>query len=60
MSNAFQDTKSAADFYDVKVKELGSNIQDLEVIVQNKTNNLRVVEEGKCLLDPPVIYLHAC
>jgi hypothetical protein len=29
------------------VKELGSNIQDLEAIVQNKTNSLRVVEEGE-------------
>jgi len=41
-----QDTKSAADFYEGKVNDLGANIKDLEVIVQNKTNNLRVVEEG--------------
>lgn len=41
-----QDTKSATDFYDAKVKELGANIQNLEAIVQGKTNNLRVVEEG--------------
>jgi len=42
-----QDTKSAAEFYDDKVKQLASNITDLEAIVQQKTNNLRVVEEGK-------------
>ncbi|EAA36114.1 hypothetical protein GE21DRAFT_2331 [Neurospora crassa] len=40
-----KDTKSATDFYDAKVKELGANIQNLEAIVQGKTNNLRVVEE---------------
>ncbi|KAM7190551.1 Prefoldin [Naviculisporaceae sp. PSN 640] len=40
-----KDTKSASEFYDEKVKELGANIADLEVIVQSKTNNLRVVEE---------------
>lgn len=28
------------------MKELGGNIQGLEGIVQGKTNNLRVVEEG--------------
>ncbi|KAK4152255.1 Prefoldin [Chaetomidium leptoderma] len=39
------DTKSAADFYEAKVKELAGNIQGLEGIVQAKTNNLRVVEE---------------
>ncbi|KAJ9164557.1 Class II aaRS and biotin synthetase [Coniochaeta hoffmannii] len=40
-----KDTKSAAEFYDDKVKQLASNITDLEAIVQQKTNNLRVVEE---------------
>jgi prefoldin alpha subunit len=45
-----QDTKSAAEFYEDKVKELGANIQELENIVQGKTNNLRVVEEGKTRL----------
>lgn len=47
-----QDTKSAADFYDDKVKQLASNITDLEAIVQQKTNNLRVVEEGKDTTHP--------
>ncbi len=29
------------------MKELGANIQDLEKIIQGKTNSLRVVEEGE-------------
>jgi hypothetical protein len=49
-----QDTKSAADFYDDKVKQLASNISDLEAIVQQKTNNLRMVEEGKISPDSVV------
>lgn len=49
MVNTFQDTKSAAEFYEAKIKELNSNIQGLEGIVQAKTNNLRVVEEGQFL-----------
>ncbi|OTB16088.1 hypothetical protein K445DRAFT_75068 [Daldinia sp. EC12] len=40
-----KDIKSAADFYENKVGELGASIKDLEAIVQGKTNNLRVVEE---------------
>ncbi|KAK1769906.1 c-myc binding protein [Phialemonium atrogriseum] len=40
-----KDVKSATEFYEDKVKQLGSNIQDLENIVQNKTNSLRMVEE---------------
>lgn len=46
LTRSFQDTKSATEFYDAKVQELGANIQNLEAIVQGKTNNLRVVEEG--------------
>ncbi|KAL2019462.1 hypothetical protein VTK56DRAFT_9578 [Thermocarpiscus australiensis] len=40
-----KDTNSAAEFYEGKVKELATNMQGLEGIVQAKTNNLRVVEE---------------
>ncbi|KAK3986925.1 Prefoldin [Cladorrhinum sp. PSN332] len=40
-----KDTKDAASFYEDKVKELGTNIQGLEAIVQGKTQNLRLVEE---------------
>jgi prefoldin alpha subunit len=29
------------------VEDLGANLKDLEAIVQGKSNNLRVVEEGK-------------
>lgn len=42
-----QSTKDAAKFYTDKVEELGSNLKDLESIVQGKSNNLRVVEDGK-------------
>ncbi|KAK2068759.1 hypothetical protein P8C59_003381 [Phyllachora maydis] len=34
----------ASEFYQEKMRELGANIQDLEAIVQGKTNNLRAVE----------------
>lgn len=44
---SLQDIKSATEFYEDKVKQLGTNIQDLEGIVQNKTNSLRLVEEGE-------------
>ncbi|KAK1827206.1 Prefoldin [Podospora conica] len=40
-----KDTKAASEFYEAKVGELGANIKELEAIVQNKTNSLRVVEE---------------
>ncbi|KAI5864975.1 Prefoldin alpha subunit [Durotheca rogersii] len=40
-----KELKSAADFYESKVGELGGNIRDLEAIVQGKTNNVRVIEE---------------
>lgn len=45
--NTLQSTKDAAKFYTAKVEELGSNLKDLESIVQGKSNNLRVVEDGK-------------
>ncbi|SPQ19342.1 5ea435f5-16b9-42c7-8f09-028bf1730c68 [Thermothielavioides terrestris] len=45
VGTGYYDTKSAAEFYDAKIKELAGNIQGLEGIVQAKTNNLRVVEE---------------
>ncbi|KAL8371006.1 hypothetical protein RB595_001045 [Gaeumannomyces hyphopodioides] len=40
-----KNAKSATEFYEAKTKELGTNIQGLEAIIQGKTNNLRVVEE---------------
>ncbi|KAI9804267.1 MAG: subunit of tubulin prefoldin [Piccolia ochrophora] len=38
-------TADATTFYNGKVDELGTNLKDLEAIVQGKSNNLRVVEE---------------
>ena len=43
----FQGTADAIKFYDSKVEELEANLKDLETIVQGKSNNLRVVEDGK-------------
>ncbi|KAI1766000.1 Prefoldin alpha subunit [Hypoxylon sp. FL1150] len=40
-----KEIKSAADFYENKVGEVGASIKDLEAIVQAKTSNVRVVEE---------------
>lgn len=34
------------EFYNGKIEELASNLKDLESIVQGKSNNLRVVEDG--------------
>lgn len=53
-----QKLKAAEQFYDDKVQELGSNLKELEAIVQRKQANVRAVEEGmsfdldgSCLLD---------
>jgi prefoldin subunit 5 len=43
----FQDNEQAEAFYDSKVKQIGDNIQDLELIVQRKTANVRSVEDGE-------------
>jgi prefoldin alpha subunit len=37
--------KSAEKFYESKVEELGTNLKDLEVIVQRKQTNARTIEE---------------
>jgi prefoldin alpha subunit len=42
-----QSTKDATKFYDAKVEDLGNNLKDLEAIIGQKSNNLRVVEDGK-------------
>lgn len=41
-----QSTEDAKAFYTSKVDELGTNLTDLEKILQGKTGNLRVIEEG--------------
>lgn len=33
-------------FYDGKIEELASNLKNLESVVQGKSDNLRVVEDG--------------
>ena len=40
-------TRDAVVFYEGKVEELGRNLRDLEKIVQGKSQNLRMVEEGE-------------
>lgn len=45
-SNQVQSTKDAVKFYEAKVNELGNNLKDLEAIIGQKSNNLRVVEDG--------------
>lgn len=42
-----KDIKSATEFYSNKVNEIGSNIKELDNIIQSKTNNVRVIEEGE-------------
>ena len=34
-------------FYNAKIEDLEKNLKDLESIVQGKSNNLQVVEEGR-------------
>jgi hypothetical protein len=50
-----QTTKDAIEFYNGKIEELGTNLKDLEGIIQGKSNNLRVVEEGRHT--PPMLVL---
>ncbi|ATZ54712.1 Bcgim5 [Botrytis cinerea B05.10] len=40
-----KNTKDAIKFYEAKVEEIGTNLKDLEIIVNNKSNSLRVVED---------------
>lgn len=42
-----QNLKSAAKFYEDKVKELNDNLKELEAVVQQKQVNVRTIEEGK-------------
>ncbi len=46
-----QSTEDATRFYEAKVEELSANLKDLETIIQGKSNNLRVVEDGKSHFD---------
>ena len=52
VGTGFYVEKSVADakaFYDGKVQDIGSNLKDLEKVIQNKSGNLRVVEDGTLL-----------
>lgn len=42
-------TDQAKTFYEGKAEELAKNVKDLETIVNNKGQNLRVVEESMLL-----------
>lgn len=42
-----QSTKDANKFYEGKVEELGGNLKALEKILQEKTDGLRLIEDGK-------------
>ena len=46
-ADRLQSTKDATKFYDAKVEDLGHNLKDLETIIGQKSNNLRVVEDGE-------------
>ncbi|KAF4307162.1 prefoldin subunit [Botryosphaeria dothidea] len=39
-------TDDAKDFYDRKIKDLETNLKDLEAIVTGKSNNMRVIEDA--------------
>ena len=41
-----QSTEDAVSFYMGKVDDLTKNLKDLESIVQSKSKNLRVIEDG--------------
>jgi prefoldin alpha subunit len=40
-----KDIPSAQDFYERKIKDLGESLKDLEVVINGKAQNVRVVEE---------------
>ncbi|KAK2626107.1 hypothetical protein QTJ16_004369 [Diplocarpon rosae] len=46
-----KNTKDATKFYEAKVEELGGNLRGLEAIVQGKSKNLSVVEDGMSRLE---------
>lgn len=46
----------AVAFYDDKVKSLDTNLQDLEKVVSSKSQQLRVVEEGKSILSSMTLF----
>lgn len=57
-SNNRQKLKSAETFYDLKIKEIGNNLKELEAIVQRKQMNVRTIEEGMFAKSHETIYSH--
>lgn len=51
-----QTAGKAAAFYNDKVKGLDTNLQELEKIVQGKSQQLRIVEEGEFLVGHGFFY----
>lgn len=52
VGTGFYVEKSAAeavDFYERKIKDLEASLKDLEGVIQDKGNNLRVIEDGEWL-----------
>lgn len=47
-----QTAPKAVEFYNDKVEELGNNLKDLEKVVQSKSTNLKVIEDGE--RGPPI------
>jgi prefoldin alpha subunit len=42
-----QTTKDAIKFYHGKVDDLGKNLGELEKVIGSKSDNVRIVEDGK-------------
>ena len=49
-----QSKDDAVKFYNAKVEEIGGNLKDLDQIVQKKSDNLRLVEDGELRIRPRV------
>lgn len=53
-----QTTAKAIEFYNKKAKELEMNIVDLEKIIQGKSQNLKIIEDGMNLRLFPLSHAH--
>lgn len=51
-ADAMQTAPKAIEFYNAKVEELNTSLRELEKVVQAKSGNLRVVEDGTIVLFP--------
>ena len=48
-----QTNKDAAEFYGLKVDELGKNLQEIETALQQRTSTMQAVEESMFTLEVP-------